>query len=319
MFEIIFLGTSAGSPSVHRGLASQIVIAREHRFLIDCGEGTQRQILKSGIGFRKLNRILLTHGHLDHILGLGGLISSFVQWDEGIDFLAIYGGYYALRRVADLVFGVAIPGVDPPMPIDLITLKANDILVDDKHMTVTAFPVTHRGSGNFGFLFEQKSHRPFLEEKAAALNVPFGPERSRLVRGESVTLADGRTIQPHEVLGNPIRGAKLVHIGDVGRTDDLYDYVQGADCLVIEATYLNDEADIAEAVGHLTAGQAAQFAKEADVKTLILTHISRRNSERDVRNQAQTIFPNTYVARDFDHYIISRGQPVQKKPASERR
>lgn len=317
MFEIVFLGTSAGSPSVHRGLAAQIVIAREHRFLIDCGEGTQRQILKSGIGFRKLNRVLLTHGHLDHILGLGGLISSFVQWDEGIDFLEIYGGYYTLRRVADLVFGVAIRGIDPPMPIELMTLKANDLILEDKHMTVRAFPVTHRGSGNFGFIFEQKSHRPFLQEKATALDVPFGPERSRLVRGESVTLTDGRTVQPHEVLGDPIPGAKLVHIGDVGRTDDLYEYVQNADCLVIEATYLDDEADIAEAVGHLTASQAARLAQETGVKTLILTHISRRNSERDVRKEAQAVFPNTYVARDFDHYVISRGQPVQKKTSSE--
>ncbi len=313
MFNIIFLGTSAAAPSIHRGLPAQIVIAREHRFLIDCGEGTQRQILKSGIGFRRLNRILLTHGHLDHILGLGGLVSTFVNWEEGLEHLEIYGGYTTLRRVSDLVFGVAIRGVNPPIPINLITLKPGDLIHEDKYMTVTAFPVVHRGSGNFGYLFQQKSHRPFLEEKARALNVPVGPERAALVRGESITVDDGRTIHPDDVLGEVMPGTKLIHIGDLATTDGLHNIVDGADCLVMEATYLNEEADIAEAVGHLTVGQAAQFAKEANVKTLILTHISRRNSERVVREQAHAIFPNTYVARDFDRYTVARGRMVEKQ------
>jgi ribonuclease Z len=314
MFEIVFLGTSAGAPSIHRGLAAQIVIAREHRFLIDCGEGTQRQILKSGVGFRKLNRVLLTHGHLDHILGLGGLVSTYVNWEEGIEFLEIYGSYSTLRRVSNLIFGVAIAGIEPPMPINLVTLKPGSVILDDKYMTVSAFPVEHRGKGNFGFVFQQKSHRPFLQEKAEALRVPAGPERAALVRGETVTLPDGRRVTPDEVLGEALPGARLVHIGDVAKTDGLHKIVQGADCLVIEATYLKNEADIAEAVGHLTAEQATRFASECHVKTLILTHISRRNAERDVYAEASPIFPNTYVARDFDHFVVGRGQPVEKRP-----
>lgn len=314
MFEIIFLGTSAAAPSIYRGLSSQIIIANEHRFLIDCGEGTQRQILKSGVGFRRLNRILLTHGHLDHILGLAGLISTFVNWEDGIENLEIYGGRETLLRVKDLVFGVAIRGVKLPIPIDLVVLKDGDIILEDKHKTVSAFPVIHRGRGNFGYIFQQKPHRPFSDERATELNIPAGPERAGLVRGESITLDDGRTIHPDDVLGDVIPGIKLVHIGDVGEIETLYQYVQDADCLVIEATYLDAEADIASQVGHITATQAATLAKEAGVKSLILTHLSRRNSERDTLDEAVAIFPETYVARDFDHFVLTRGKGIEKRP-----
>ena len=312
MFEIVFLGTSAAAPSTHRGLPAQIILARENRFLIDCGEGTQRQILKSGVGFRKLNRILLTHGHLDHILGLGGLLSTITHWEEGIEFLEIYGGQYTLQRVHDLVYGVALRGYSPPMPLDLFPLEQHATIFEDKYMSVKSFPVVHRGPGNFGFVFEQHAHRPFLEEKATALNIPAGPQRSLLVQGQAITLEDGRIIYPEEVLGDEIAGAKLVHVGDVAQLKEVRDPASNADCLVIEATYLDAEVDVARSVGHITAGEAARMAQEIGVKTLILTHLSRRNSEREVREEAQRYFSNTYVARDFDHFKINRNRPVVK-------
>ena len=145
MFELLFLGTSASAPSVHRGLAAQVVMVKEYRFLIDCGEGTQRQILRSGIGFKKLNRILITHGHLDHILGLAGLLSTFIRW-ESMEELEIYGGKAALDRVYDLVHGIVLHGEEPPVPIHLVDLKPG-IFFDDKDFSVSAFPVTHRGPG----------------------------------------------------------------------------------------------------------------------------------------------------------------------------
>jgi len=107
MFEVVFLGTSASAPSIHRGLSANLVMYKEHRYLIDCGEGTQRQILRSGLGFKRLNKILLTHGHLDHILGLGGLISTFNRW-ETIEALEIYGGSWTLARVKDLLLKVVL-------------------------------------------------------------------------------------------------------------------------------------------------------------------------------------------------------------------
>jgi ribonuclease Z len=312
MFDVVFLGTSASAPSIHRGLPAQIVLANEYRFLIDCGEGTQRQILKSGIGFRRLTRILLTHSHLDHILGLGGLISTFSRWEEGIEGLDIYGGAATLERANDLIFKVALRGAVSPMPINLIEIQAGDILLEDKNMTLSVFPVIHRGPDCYGFIFQQKDHRPFDAQKATELGIPFGPERSQLVQGESITLANGRTIQPNEVLGEPEPGVKLVFTGDVADAEAMRPYIQEADCLVCEATYLDEEMDVARQVGHLTAGEAARLARDNGVKTLILTHISRRNSERQVKQEARAIFPDTFVARDFDHYRLARGKLVEQ-------
>lgn len=316
MFELLFLGTSAAAPSVHRGLSAHVVVVNEYRFLIDCGEGTQRQLLRSGIGFKKLNRILLTHGHLDHILGLAGLLSTFIRWESMAE-LEIYGGRAALDRVQALVYGIVLHGEEPPIPIHLVDLKPGTFF-DDDDFSISAFPVTHRGAGNFGFVFQEKARRPFLVEQAEALGVPSGPERARLVRGEAVVLSDGRTIQPDEVLGPDLPGARYVHIGDVARTDNLLEYAQDAHALIIEATYLEDEAEMARHHAHLTATQAAKLARDARVQTLILTHLSRRNRERDVLAEAQAIFPNTFVARDFDRYLIAKDRPVEKLPLPDK-
>jgi ribonuclease Z len=307
MFELVFLGTSASAPSIRRGLAAQVVMYRQYRFMIDCGEGTQRQLLKSGLGFKRLDRILLTHGHLDHILGLAGLLSTFMRW-ETIEKMEIYGGRSTLERVQDLLFKVVLRGVKPPMALKFNEVRPG-VIMQDQHFELSAFPVTHRGaSGCFGFLFREKSHRPFLDDCAEALGVPRGPERKRLVAGQSVSLPNGRVIVPDEVLGPVERGASLAVVGDAGRTEDLIEAVHGVDALVIEATYLNEEAEMAQQYGHLTATQSALLAHEASVRQLILTHVSRRYHEKDILAEAQAIFPATVVARDFDHYRVVRGQ-----------
>ncbi len=309
MFEIVFLGTSASAPSVHRGLSAQVVKHNEYRFLIDCGEGTQRQILRSGIGFKRLNKILITHGHLDHILGLGGLLSTFLRW-EAINEIEILGGKWALERIRDLLFRVVLRGRRPPMPLHLTEIKPG-VIFEAGDFLVSAFSVYHRGPDCFGYLFEEKSRRPFLPEKAEVLGIPPGPWRRDLVNGAPATLPDGRVIDPEDVLGPARPGTRLVHVGDVGRTSDLLNVCQGADALVIEATYLQAEADLAGNFAHLTAQQAAELAVKAGVKHLFLTHISRRYRERDVLAEAREVFPTARVVRDLDAYQIKRGECVK--------
>ena len=304
MFEIIFLGTSASAPSIRRGLSAQLVKHDEYRFLVDCGEGTQRQILQAGVGFKRLNRILLTHGHLDHILGLGGLISTLVRW-EALDELEIYGGKHTLDRVQDLIYRVVLRGQKPNTKLHLREVEPG-VIFEAKDFSVTAFPVSHRGPGCFGYKFEEKSHRPFLAKKADSLGVPFGPERKDLVQGKSIILANGSRIEPDEVLGSAMKGVSFAITGDTGKTENLLEIVQDIDTLIIESTYIDKDADMARKFGHLTAKKAAELAKQAGVKRLLLTHLSRRYRERDVLREAQSIFPNSYVARDFDIYKVKR-------------
>ena len=304
LIELVFLGTSASAPSVQRGLSSHVVSYRDARFLVDCGEGTQRQILRSGIGFRRLSRILITHGHLDHILGLAGLLSTFMRW-EAIDSLEIWAGAWALERIHDLLYGVVLRGAKPALDLQLRAIEPGTLLEDDG-FRLSAFPVSHRGPGCFGFAFEEPSRRPFLVERAEALGVPPGPLRRDLVAGKPVVALDGRTVQPEDVLGPVRRGTRLIHVGDCARTDDLVEVCRDADALVIEATYLDVEADLAREFGHLTARQAASLAVDASIGHLYLTHISRRYNEREVFHEASAVFPSVSVARDFDSIQVRR-------------
>ena len=317
MFEIVFLGTSASAPSIQRGLSAQAVLAGDQRFLIDCGEGTQRQILRSGIGFKRLNHILLTHSHLDHVLGLGGLVSTFARW-ENLDSLEIYGSRGTLERVHHLLFGVVLGYERLPVEVKLIETQPG-LFFEAKDFTIEAFPVSHRGSSSLGYIFQERSRRPFRADIAGELGVPNGPERGQLAAGLSIVLADGRTIHPDQVLGPVVRGAKYVHIGDIGRLDNVREFVAGADALVIESTFLDEDADSAARFGHITAGQAAALARDMGVRALILTHISRRYRESRVIDEARRIFPDSMVARDLDHYLVRKDRPLEKLTSEQTR
>ena len=232
-----------------------------------------------------------------------------MRW-ETIEKLEIYGGQWALDRIYDLIYGIVLRGAKPPMDLQLVQIKPG-MIFDEDDFTVTAFPVWHRGPDCFGYLFEEKTRRPFLPEKADELAIPPGPWRRDLVNGLSITLPDGRLIQPDQVLGEERPGTRLAHVGDVGRIDELVSAVHDVDALIIEATYMHDEAEMADQFAHLTARQAAELAAGSGVKHLILTHISRRYRERDVLAEAQAIFPNTVVARDFDAFQVRRGECVK--------
>jgi ribonuclease Z len=209
-----------------------------------------------------------------------------------------------LERV-DGLFRVVFGAGRLPLEVAYQEVQPGVIMADDS-FELSAFPVSHRGRDCYGFAFVEKARRPFLAERAEVLGVPIGPVRKRLVNGETIVLEDGRTVVPEDVLGDWVEGAKLVFVGDAGRTDDLVEPARGADALVIESTYLEEEAELAHSYSHLTATQAAELARAAQVRRLILTHISRRYSAKQVLAEARPIFPDTVVAEDFDHFKIIR-------------
>ncbi|MGH6944302.1 MAG: MBL fold metallo-hydrolase [Geminicoccaceae bacterium] len=303
MFEVIFLGTAAGVPAQDRGLPALMVRHRARRFLVDCGEGTQRQLLQSGLGYRGLERILLTHAHLDHLLGLGGLTATLALL-EVTDRLTVHGAPEALCAVRRLL-EVAWPGGTPPIEIAMMPLAAGTIL-EDARLQVRAFPVSHRGAECFGFVFEEKARRPMLAGRLEALGVPAGPQRRRLLDGKEITLPGGRVVTSEEVLGPPEAGARLVVVGDAGHAEELIAPARDADALIVEATFLERDADKAEARGHLTAAQAAGAAAAAGVRALHLTHLSGRYQEAEIEAEARAVFEDAHVARDFDRILVRR-------------
>jgi ribonuclease Z len=302
MIEVTFLGTAASIPSVERGLSSLLVRQGGQRLLVDCGEGTQRQLIRSGIGFRRLDRVLLTHGHLDHLLGLGGLAGTINLW-RTTDRLTIHAGAAALRLARTLLLEVTWPAGPPPLDLEFVEILSGPIY-EDEALRVTAFPVRHHAPDCFGFLFEERRHRPLIRARLEELGVPSGPERARLAGGEPVTLPGGRHVDPEDVLGPAKPGARLAVIGDTESVEDLVDHVRDADALVIESTFLDADADKARARSHLTIGQAAWLARTAGIERLYLTHISSRYRLEDIEAEGAAAFPRVIVARDFDRFQV---------------
>jgi ribonuclease Z len=301
MFDLTFLGTSASVPSAERNHPSILVEAGSHRILVDCGEGMQRQLLRCGAGFRRLDRLLLTHDHFDHVLGIPGLFST-LRLRQSAEITTIHGSPRTLDVVVRMLAGLWGEG-RVPIPLELIPLTEGRVL-DAGEFTIECFPVRHRDTDSFGFSFQSSVRRHLRPERLSALGVPDGPVRKELAEGRPVTLADGRTIHADDVLGPPEGRKKLVVIGDTETTEGLDEHVLDADVLVIEATFLDRDAAIARDYGHLTAGEAATLAAESGVKQLVLTHISGRYPDEDILAEASKTFPNSRVATDFDHIAI---------------
>ncbi|SDT50393.1 ribonuclease Z [Bradyrhizobium canariense] len=301
MFDLTFLGTSASVPSTERNHPGLLVAAGGKRILVDCGEGTQRQLLRSGVGFRRLERLLLTHAHFDHVLGIPGLLST-LGLQRSADVMTIHGGPATLEVVARMLAGLWGEG-RAPIPLELMPLAEGQV-IDLDDFTIACFPVRHRDTDSFGFSFESAERRHLQPDRLAALGVPDGPVRKSLAKGVAAVLGDGRTIDPEDVLGPPEVRRKLVIVGDTETADGLAERVQEADVLVIEATFLERDAAIARDYGHLTAAEAAGLAAMSNVKQLVLTHISGRYPAEDILAEATKIFPMTSVAADLDHIVV---------------
>lgn len=287
--SVFFAGTAGSVPTARRGLPAVLVRRGGQRLLFDCGEGTQRQLLRS-VGLTDLDYVFLTHHHVDHWLGLLGLVKSFALRDRDAP-LTVYGppGTEKLMREMRVVIGRL------PYPFDVVDLESGDALDFDDGFTLEAFNVRHRGTA-FGYaLLEQDRPGRFDAEKAAALGVPFGPELGRLQRGESVN-----GIDPAEVVGAPRAGRRVVISGDTAPCDPVRVAADGADLLVHEATFTTEDRERAAETRHSTAAQAAALAEEADVRLLALTHVSTRYLGREVLDEARETFARAVMPRDFD-------------------
>ena len=301
MFDLTFLGTAASVPSAERNHPGLLVRAGGHRVLVDCGEGTQRQLLRSGAGFRRLDRILLTHAHFDHVLGIPGLFST-LRLRQSDELMTVHGGPDTIDVVVRMLAGLWGAG-QAPIPLELVPLVTGQVL-DAGDFTIGCFPVRHRATDSFGFSFESRARRHVRPDRLAALGVPDGPVRKELAEGRPVRLADGRTIEADDVLGPPEGRKKLVIVGDTETTEGLAEHTRDADVLVIEATFLERDAAVARAYGHLTAAEAAALAATSNVKQLVLNHISGRYTDAEIRAEATRTFPNSRIAMDFDHLVI---------------
>jgi ribonuclease Z len=301
MFDLTFLGTSASVPSANRNHPGLLVEAAGHRILVDCGEGTQRQLLRSGAGFRRLDRLLLTHGHLDHVLGIPGLFST-LRFRQSTDVMAVHGSPRTLEIVVQMLAGLWGEG-RAPIPLELIPI-AQGRIVDAGEFTVDCFPVRHRDTESFAFSFESQVRRHLLPERLSTLGVPDGPMRRDLAEGRSIALPNGQIIDPEAVLGPPEGRKKVIIVGDTETTDGLAEHVQNSDLLVIEATFLERDGATALDYGHLTAEKAATLAAANGVKQLILTHISGRYSDEEILAEAVKIFPKSTLANDLDQLTI---------------
>ena len=302
----MFIGTAGSAPSARRGLPATLVRRGGDRLLFDCGEGTQRQLLRS-IGLVDLEEIFLTHFHADHFLGLPGMLKTFGLRGREAP-LTIYGpaGLRALFQVLRPVIGATA------FEVELVELEPNEPLERDGYI-VAPYPVEHRGGAAYGYvLVEEDRPGRFDEARARELGVAPGPDFGRLQHGEPVSV-DGRQVLPEEVLGETRRGRKLVLTGDTVPSETTRAMAHGADLLVHEATFATEEADRAAETGHSTARGAAELAAAAEVVMLALTHVSPRYPPDELRAEAREVFDATIVPRDFDRVEIpfpERGTPV---------
>jgi ribonuclease Z len=294
MLTITLLGTSAAVPSVDRNVAALAVQREGETLLFDCGEGTQRQMMRYGVSFA-FSEIFFTHYHADHMLGVTGLLRTLGLQDRTAP-VTLYG-----PRGAHRVLGAAVGlGIERNrFDVEIVEIAAGQALTRDGY-DIVAFETDHRADTIGYALVEHTRLGRFNPDKARELGIPEGPLWGRIHKGEAVELPDGRRIEPGELVGGPRPGRKLVYTGDTRPCATVVAAAAGADLLVHEATFGEEERARAVETGHSTAAQAAEVARQAGVRRLILTHISPRYTRDapELLAEAKAVFPDSIVARD---------------------
>lgn len=292
--RITFLGTSGSMPTDDRGSSSVVIRKNKQLIMFDCGEGTQRQMVRAGIGFQREMKIFISHMHGDHILGLPGLLQSMSLMRREKE-LNIYGPEGLIKFIK--AFSDAIGG--PVFPVKLYEIQESGVIHQEEEFRVEAVKAKHRATAwSFG-LTEVDRPGEFHPEKARELGIPMGSDWNKLQHGESITFND-QIIEPSMVTDPPRPGRRIVYSGDTSPTEELTEFSRGASILIHEATFLDELEERAAEDGHSTARQAAELAKKAGVKRLILTHISSRYPEPSaVKDEVREVFENVVIAEDL--------------------
>jgi ribonuclease Z len=293
--NVIFLGTGGSIPTPKRGLSAIAIRRKTELLLFDCGEGTQRQMIQAGVGFHRKTKLFVTHMHGDHVLGLPGLLQTMSLLDRTKK-LEIYGpqGIKAFVEAISQTVRFSLT-----FPVQVSEVEAG-LVCKEKEYEVYATQSDHMNHSLAYALIEKPRPGRFNIEKARSLGVPEGPLWSKLQRGSSVKFPSGRIVKPEMVLGNPRPGRKIVYSGDTRQSENLVKLAENADLLIHEATFDDELTERAVEDGHSTPSMAAETAKKAGVKRLVLTHISARYKDANLLlEQARKVFSNTDIAQDF--------------------
>jgi ribonuclease Z len=298
--RVTFLGTGGAVPTTERAPSAVHVNREGDQWLFDCGEGTQRQMMRYGSGFA-VSHLFVTHLHGDHILGIPGLVQS-LDFNGRDDPLVVHTPTGTGAYIEDLV---RAGGYQPGFQVRVDEVTPGGVALDADEFTVRTFPTEHRTTSMGFALVEDDRRGRFDRERAEELGVPVGPKFSELHAGNPVELDDGRTVRPEEVVGDPRPGRRVVYTGDTRPTDVVVRAAEGADLLVHDATFASAEHGRARSTGHATAREAAGVASEAGVKRLALTHVSSRYA-----GDASALASEARRAFEGECFVAHDGQTV---------